>query len=76
MARFALMHSLATSLFFWFSMILRETVDSLHHQMVHDGLALNENDSSREIMRREAMPLLMNLTGDAGISLNFQHFTQ
>ena len=57
-------------------MILRETVDSLHHQMVHDGLALNENDSSREIMRREAMPLLMNLTGDAGISLNFQHFTQ
>lgn len=36
LARFALMHSMGTSLFFWFSMILRETMHSLQHKIIED----------------------------------------
>jgi len=36
LARFALMHSMATSIFFWFSMILQETMHSLQHKIIQD----------------------------------------
>ena len=36
LARFALMHSMGTGLFFWFSMILRETMHSLQHKIIQD----------------------------------------
>ena len=73
LARFALMHSLATSLYFWFSMILRETVDSLHHKMLQDRHDRQRHRAVDPTETMTAMPFLMNLTGDGGnfFSLTF-----
>lgn len=64
------MHSMATSLFFWFWSVRNETVDSLHHRRL-----LRDHQSDQKTTTREdivMMPYLMNLTGDGGegIGLN------
>ncbi len=68
LARFALMHSMATSLFFWFWSVRNETVDSLHHRhLLRDQ---QEHHRPSTAITREVtlpMPYLMNLTvGDRG----------
>nr|CAH0102219.1 unnamed protein product [Daphnia galeata] len=58
MARFALMHSMATSLFFWFWSVRNETVDSLHHRRLLQDHQQKSDDAAI------TMSYLMNLTGD------------
>lgn len=61
-ARFALMHSMATSLFFWFWSVRNETVDSLQHQHLL-------RDHQQPISSRQdavMMPYLMNSVEDSG----------
>lgn len=61
-ARFALMHSMATSLFFWFWSVRNETVDSLQHQHLL-------RDHKQPITTRHdpvMMPYLMNLAVEGG----------
>lgn len=60
LARFALMHSMATSLFFWFWSVRNETVDSLHHRrLLKDHQQKPESDTAIT-----TMSYLMNLTGE------------
>lgn len=54
LARFGVMHSMATSLFFWFWLVRNETMDSLHHHQ----LTLHKKESSSS----GGMPYLMNIT--------------
>ncbi|XP_046653591.1 proton channel OtopLc-like [Daphnia pulicaria] len=62
LARFALMHSMATSLFFWFWSVRNETVDSLHHRrLLKDHQQKPETESDTAIT---TMSYLMNLTGE------------
>lgn len=58
LARFALMHSMATSLFFWFWSVRNETVDSLHHRRLLQNHQQKSDDAAI------TMSYLMNLTGD------------
>ena len=79
-ARFALMHSMATSLFFWFMAVRNETVDSLHHRQ----LLPNEQERQHwlpDATHREgnslAMPYLMSLAvGDRGVVGKYYRSTE
>ncbi|EFX72750.1 hypothetical protein DAPPUDRAFT_110386 [Daphnia pulex] len=63
LVRFALMHSMATSLFFWFWSVRKETVNSLHHRrLLKDHQQKPESDTAIT-----TMSYLMNLTGEVGI---------
>lgn len=64
LARFALMHSMATSLFFWFWSVRNETVDSLHHRHLLRDHQPHYRATTREDIAM--MPYLMNLSAADG----------
>ncbi len=66
LARFGVMHSMATSLFFWFWLVRNETMDSLHHHQ----LTLHKKESSSS----GGMPYLMNITHPGKNRKKKQHF--
>jgi hypothetical protein len=63
LARFALMHCIASSLCFWIWTILRETLDSLNSYAKYDDYSTDDDDRSEEADLFEnsvALPLTTN----------------
>jgi hypothetical protein len=63
LARFALMHCIASSLCFWIWTILRETLESLNSYAKYDDYSADDDDTSEEADLLEnsvALPLTMN----------------
>jgi hypothetical protein len=63
LARFALMHCIASSLCFWIWTILRETLDSLNSYAKYDENIVDDDDRSEKADPFEnsvALPLTMN----------------
>jgi len=75
LARFALMHCIASSLCFWIWTILRETLDSLNSYAQHgDYSAEDDGDRSQEADLLEnsvALPLTINQQSKSNIIPNW-----
>ena len=77
LARFALMHCIASSLCFWIWTILRETLDSLNSYAKYDDYSAEDDDDDERSQEADlfensvALPLTANQQSKSNIILNW-----